>query len=362
MAKREFLKKHKYFFRYKGSDIIYYRRTYKGRDIEFSTGETGIMKALHKAEERLTDVRSSKRRLLKDDKPNAAFSRLWIMYVEDKRLKGIQESTIRSNVTQWNSVLEPFFGKKYVKGLDQKLIKDFEKWYLKNYPKRMYFNVRKTLSSLIKFIKTQGYKFEDIELGDLDTVIKANKKHEKAGRVFTKKEIEKLKSAADKRTRLGIMIAHERGLRKTEFLSLEIKNIEGRRLKVWSFKNKKWRTVFISENLAKEIKSYIKYTSPKKYLFEAKNRKGEHIPMHGQSFDRGWTAAKIKAGIKGATEPLRARVHDLRHTCATNMAESGMPTSIACAILDMTLPIFEKTYVHITEEKIKEWSQRFDNV
>lgn len=357
MAKLKRIPKHSYLYRAEKSDIIYYRRRFKNRLVEFSTGETGINRAKVFIEEKLKSLKILKPESKGKVRPNAFLKDLFNEWIDEKRSKGIQEATLKVNKAQWSVVLLYFFNDNTVLDLDERVYKKFELWYLKTFPKRVYYNCGKTLAEFIRWVKDQGYEIDEYKYKkDIEKTIKSNKKHEKVGRVFTSKEVEAILENADQRTRLGVLFAYLTGMRKKGFLSIELKNLEKDRVKVWSYKNKKWRWVPLPKRLQKEIESFLKAgLEGDKYLFRSFDRRGNEKFLDGQVFDRGWLEAKKKAKIKRGTEHLRARVHDLRHTCATNMAESGMPVPVACAILDMSLDIFEKTYCHVTEDSKREW-------
>lgn len=354
----EKLEKHSGYYRHLKSDIIYFRKSIRGKLVEFSTGETGINKAKLYVEEKLSEKRITKKKGIAELKPNALIETMWDLFMEEKRNQGLSDQTLSVNGIQWRIVLSEFFKDKSVTDLNTKTFKLFESWYLKKHPERIYFNTKKTLKNLISFIQSQDYEIEDYDFRDLDLVIKSNKKHERVGRVYTQREVDRLLEFAKPSTRMGVLLSFYTGMRKTEFLSLKLSSIEKDKIKVWSFKNKKWRTIPMPKPLAGELAEYIKTYGGKVYLFESKNNKGELIPQHSQVFDKGWVEAKKKARISRGSESLRARIHDLRHTCATNMAQSGMPTAVACSILDMSLTIFEKTYVHVTEKSKKEWMDK----
>lgn len=51
----------------------------------------------------------------------------------------------------------------------------------------------------------------------------------------------------------------------------------------------------------------------------------------------------------------RARIHDIRHTFATQTARDNWPTAVACTVLDMSAKEYMKTYVHINDKDMAGW-------
>lgn len=84
------------------------------------------------------------------------------------------------------------------------------------------------------------------------------------------------------------------------------------------------------------------------YIFPQLSDTSKHIM--GQYFDKDWIRTKREAKLRG-----RARIHDIRHTFATQTARDNWPTAVACTVLDMSAKEYMKTYVHINDKDMAGW-------
>ena len=346
------------YYRDERSGIIHFRKRINGHYIQFSTKETTVNKAVDFVNKKLKSLRLSKSSNTK--LPNASIERLWGEVIESKIASGKTPQTVEKYHMNWRVIFSKYFKDLYALDIDQEQVIKFENWYLENFPKRNYFNTKKHLRVLIKHMQKQGYPVGEIVYNDLDKIIDRNTRKEKVGRIYTKDEINSLLATKNMKARFAINIYVHTGLRKNELLELEKSAFSEikKHIKVWMPKTGKYKIIPLPTFLVKEFKGFIKKHSGKKYLFESKDRSGVTVPMRPQLMDKMWKEAKLEAGIERALEKNKARIHDLRHTCATRFAEKGMPIATACAILGMSLSEYEKTYLKVTEESKKEWIER----
>ena len=283
---------------------------------------------------------------------NPLLSTIWEELIEE-RSDTRHENTIEGYGVSWRISIEPFWGKKTLAEVDEENMKKYAKWYLSNFPTRVFFNTHKHLSMLLKYIKDKGYLSRVPEVPYLDDIIEARTQKEKVGRVYTDEEF---RACVDNAHNLiiytALFVYRFMGLRKMELLKAKREHwdLKNRKAKVWSYKNKKWRFITIPEIVAVRLERFIKESPKSDWLFPAQNNSKTH--MRSQVFDKHWTLTKIAAGIEDATVENAARVHDWRHTFATQTARDGWPPIVACYVLDMSLKEYQETYTHVRPEDI----------
>jgi len=112
------------------------------------------------------------------------------------------------------------------------------------------------------------------------------------------------------------------GLRISEVINLEYKDINGERLtiRIKNAKGKKERIVPIPKELIEQLRTYYKSHRPHKYLFEGKGSTKE--------FPKKYSATSIRAILKKMRKRANiSRVitpHTLRHSYATHLYEYGI--------------------------------------
>ena len=360
--KFEKVKNHTHYFRNKKTEVIYFRKRKDGVLTEFSTKETGIVKAKIFVEKKLEELKHVKKKGLVDSKPNAFIEDLWEKLIEDKRSDGISDSTLKKYSMHWSTALSGFFKDLNVRDINQAKIIEFEKWYLRVHPTRGYFNTRKHLVSFVKFLRKAGYQIEEIEFKKLDSVIDKRTKKKPVGRVYSKAEIKALLKAATPQVRFLILVSYKTGLRVGEALSLKSSDYDKETgiLSVWMSKTSRYKEIPLGPKLLQEFIDFDEKLSGSVYFFESVDRAGKVKPMNEATMNKRWTETKVKAGIKGAKIKNASRFHDLRHTCASNFAENNVSVTVACSILGMSLEEFEKTYLHVNTASRREVMERFD--
>ncbi len=119
--------------------------------------------------------------------------------------------------------------------------------------------------------------------------------------------------------KLIISLLYSSGLRVSEVVNLKVKDISltDLTLRVRDGKGKKDRITIFSEKLFERIAEFIKNKEASDYLFTSKQKIGEKLSVRTvqQVFQRALSVSNIKKEVS---------CHDLRHSFATHLLESGV--------------------------------------
>ena len=341
-----------------GSGLITFRKRINGRQFTISTGEESILKAKKVVDEKLINLLSANPNAEKRKRrgiTNPLLSDLWSDLMAEK-LPASEVSTGNGYTSSWKYGIEPFWGSKTVLDVNPTNVTKWENWYLKEHGERIFFNTRKHFVMLLRFLKKQGLIADVFEVRDLDEIIVKKTKKKKVGRVYDDDEIQALlKNAVNDRTKLGILIYRYMGPRKMEVLKSELSrwNTQKGIAEIWSYKNRKWREIPIPKVVMDALVPWIDKVKKtgSKFLFPADKNPKTHCSS--QVFDKAWAKTKQLAKIRSWSDENGARIHDLRHTFATQTKTDGWHPLVACKVLDMSLKEYERTYVHITTNEIE---------
>lgn len=137
-------------------------------------------------------------------------------------------------------------------------------------------------------------------------------------RAFTREEVNKALRMADRDAWLMIKLSFECAMRLSEVAGIEVDNIHGNRIDFIG-KGNKPGTVFITDEIKEHINDWIERTHPEKWLWEYGAKVQDKSPCQ----------ARIRIKMKRAFEAAGLEgfhPHALRYSCATEMAEMGVPT------------------------------------
>jgi integrase len=350
--------------------------TWKRKSVWIRTGVTQITKAkeiveaeLAKRQGKALPVRQRLRGV-----PNPPLKDVWDLLLEEKRSEA-KPSTMKTYAKNWSVGLEGFWGDKFAQDLNEENIAEYKQWYLRVHPTRHFQKTLIHFMLLAKSLKKNGYIREIPDMSALSTVNETTTKkakREKPGRVLRPAEQKVLELAAatyDQGDARGLTSEHKRmlclriqlaialggrcGMRKMEALGLEWSRIDLKNgvAQVWSDKNSKWRDVPLVPFVLELMKLQFELTGTGKYVFPMPTEPSRHITS--QVLDKLWVKVKRQASVKG-----RLRFHDLRHTFASRTADDGWPPKAACAVLDMSLDVYDRVYAKASLEKITEWMRR----
>ena len=172
--------------------------------------------------------------------------------------------------------------------------------------------------------------------------------------VLSKKEIKSIFGAINNLKHKTILsLIYSSGLRIGETLKLKINDIDSNRnvIIIRQSKGYKDRIVGLSPRILELLREYYKIYNPKEYLFE-----GQKGGMYTTSSVRSvFKNACRKAGIK-----KQVRVHNLRHSYATHLLESGTDLRYIQDILGHKDPKTTMIYTQVSNRHIKKIVSPFD--
>ena len=143
----------------------------------------------------------------------------------------------------------------------------------------------------------------------------------------------------------------------TKLKTNQIKSVNGiTHIDFYSFKNKQNRLVLVNKKIRPLIKEQLQKAKNQKseYLFCSNRRNGKHVGL--TSVDRHFGIVLEKMGYPRGVKVF----HDIRRSFASMTADNGWPPLVACAILDMSLEIYQKVYCKVSEDAKSKKLNDFD--
>lgn len=203
-------------------------------------------------------------------------------------------------------------------------------------------------TSIILFLAAIKFAYSTILKKDITRDIKRPKREIKTPTVLTKEEVKKLIEIIDtKKSRLMVSLIYACGMRVSELVNLEIKDLdsEDKIGHIRQAKGKKDRIFNIPNFLAFKLKKQVEKQKEdnQKYLFTGP--KGRLSTRNIQKIVKN--SAK-KAGIK-----KDVHCHTLRHSFATHLLENGSDIRMIQVLLGHASLSTTELYTHVSAEQIK---------
>lgn len=292
----------------------------------------------------------SSKKEFKSSAPNKLIKEYWEEFRTERESFGVADDTLRRMGNIWDYHLEPYFGNWPAHDIYPEMMPKFISWHNKNSPGVLMYGSFKYLKALLNYmLRVEAITSKQIPMIKLPR--KEQLHHEKKkGRVVTPDEFNKLiESATTLRIELIIQISYYTGMRKMEIVSLERDRVveENRRyfliLENTNTKTRKARSIPLPDSVSEKMREYLRYAKTP-FLFP---KKSGLASVSSQLIDRDWNATKKKAKIIG-----RLRFHDLRHTCATNLARTGTNPILASTLLGMSIKTYQDTYLNLKKEDL----------
>jgi integrase/recombinase XerD len=149
------------------------------------------------------------------------------------------------------------------------------------------------------------------------------RKEEHLPTIFTLSEIHKiLQSITNLKHKMMISLLYSSGLRLSEVIHLKVKDIDTQEkiIMVREGKGKKDRMTILSEKIISDLSVFLEDRKPGEYVFVSnqKSGTGKDRPLTSRSVEHILEKALVRAKISKKGTP-----HDLRHSFATHLLESG---------------------------------------
>ena len=173
------------------------------------------------------------------------------------------------------------------------------------------------------------------------------------------KEIGRLFNALENKKHKAILFtAYSGGLRVSEAVNLQIKDIDSDRMQIFieNAKGKKDRYVMLSPVLLDILRSYLKQYKPRpvKYLFEGVE---PGVPISSRTAQHIFIEAKKKAGLK-----KNLTFHCLRHSFATHLLEKGVDIKYIKDLLGHFSINTTTRYLHVRRESLVNIQSPLDDI
>lgn len=263
-------------------------------------------------------------------------SNLITIITREMEIRNYSKKTIKAYS---RNVVELYrFAKKPLKNVNQDMIKDF-----------LHQKQKKGLSSqsialaanAINFLYTQIYKCSDYE----------KLRHPKCSKhlpvVLLKSEIKKiLNQTKNRKHRLIMALAYAAGLRVSEVVNLQVRDIDFNALTlvVRQGKGKRDRLTVLSRNIITDLIEMMEGKDGKDFVFESE--RGGKLAV--TTIQKVFSQCLKKSGIK-----KQATFHSLRHSFATHLLENGTDVRYVQELLGHQNIRTTQIYTQVTNPSIR---------
>jgi len=284
-------------------------------------------------------------------KPSAGNIEALYDFVKELELKAYSSSTIRTYQKEFAAFLSV---------LDKRDAATITAEELKRYMHYCVITLQLGEHSLHSRLNALKFYYEQVLKKDKFFFdIPRPKKSFQLPRVLGEYEIGKLFNALENKKHKAILFtAYSAGLRVSEAVSLQLKDIDSDRMQIFveNAKGKKDRYVMLSPVLLDILRNYLATCKPrpKVYLFEG-NDPGE--PMSSRTAQNIFLEAKEKAGIK-----KKLSFHSLRHSFATHLLEKGVDIKYIKDLLGHFSITTTTRYLHVRKENLVNIMSPLDDI
>ena len=239
-----------------------------------------------------------------------------------------------NSIVTYENVLKEMNSVSHYYEEDKKVVLDITPLRLKivNNSKKTIAKKLSAIRSFVKFMKEQQ-EFNMELIGN--SVIKVPKTLPKP---IDKNIIDEVLQSCNHKERLMITLLYGLGLRISELAALELLNISSDWIRVRG-KGDKERQIPLLEQIEIEIRHYIEYENPKKFLFE----KDDKVM---KSHQLRYIFSKIfkRSGIK-------ATPHQLRHSFASHLLHQGARISDVSELMGHSSMVSTQIYTQLESSK-----------
>lgn len=285
------------------------------------------------------------KKILKPKKLKDFYKQMW----DQKLAYETSPVTMARIKTIWEKSISPFWKNIDPKEINQQLVIDFINWHKEHRKGVQLVNVFKYLNNIFNVMVEAG-AIELSKKPKLELPKDEIKHHAKQkGRYIKDDEFNRIIEKTDGWFRLYLLISYCTGMRKMEIGKMEVSRLrdDGDRytclLGTENTKTGRAREIPMPAMLKPLVDAQMAIGSS--YLFPMPTNLGRHV--NPQGIDSKWVKAKRDAKIDG-----KMRLHDIRHSNASNLAKDGISPIIAVTNLGMSLAMFQKTYLKLNSSDL----------
>lgn len=175
--------------------------------------------------------------------------------------------------------------------------------------------------------------------------------------VLSKQEVKQLLYATTNlKHRMMLSVIYACGLRRSELLSLQPKDILSDRLliHIHQAKGKKDRVVPLSKLLLEQLREYYKIYRPIKWIFEGEKP--------GEKYGERSLQLVLKRALTKTNIKKDVTLHWLRHSYATHLLESGTDIRFIQELLGHKSSTTTEIYTHVSNKSIQSIRSPFDEL
>jgi integrase/recombinase XerD len=191
---------------------------------------------------------------------------------------------------------------------------------------------------------------------DLDK-LERPKKENKLPNVLSKKEIGLILSAHNNmKHRAVLSLIYSCGLRRSEALNLQLRDVDSERrlLIIRKAKGRRDRIVPLSEKTLFMLRNYYKMYKPYTWLFEGQNR--------GDQYSETSLELILKRAVRKAGIDKPVTLHWLRHSYATHLLEGGTDLRYIQELLGHKSSRTTEIYTHVSTKSLQNIKSPFDDL
>jgi integrase/recombinase XerD len=143
-----------------------------------------------------------------------------------------------------------------------------------------------------------------------------------------------------------VSVLYSAGLRRSELLNLELKDIDSKRMVIYvrDGKQNKDRQTILARSVLDDLRVYFKAYKPQKYLFEGRN---------GGQYSVTSICKLLDASAKRANIIKKVTPHMLRHSFATHLLENGTDLRYIQELLGHNSTMTTEIYTQVATNMIR---------
>jgi integrase/recombinase XerD len=164
-----------------------------------------------------------------------------------------------------------------------------------------------------------------------------------------------LEAVSSLKARAALTTAYAAGLRASEAVSLKVSDLDSDRMliQIRHGKGAKDRTVMLSPQLLRILRTYWRLARPETWLFPGRGDKPIDVAV---------LHSACRSAVKAAGLVKRVSVHTLRHSFATHLLESGVDVRIIQVLLGHSDLSTTARYTQVATTTISKTQSPFDRL